>query len=83
MVWQKLKLLAKAASEYAKKKTQSNIFPFWNNPTSFFDAVLNWLEVGEVWGVGRQLTIKLQKIGINNAYQLAQLNEQTAKKMVQ
>jgi len=77
----KTKTLAKAASEYAKKKTQSNIFSLLEQPDIIFDAVLNWLEVGEVWGVGRQLTKKLQKIGINNAYQLAQLNEQTAKKI--
>lgn len=77
----KTKTLAKAASEYAKKKTQNNIFSLFEQPDIMFDAVLNWLEVGEVWGVGRQLTKKLQKIGINNAYQLAQLNEQTAKKI--
>jgi len=77
----KTKTLAKAASEYAKKKTQNNIFSLFEQPDIIFDAVLNWLEVGEVWGVGRQLTKKLQKIGVNNAYQLAQLNQQTAKKI--
>lgn len=77
----KTKTLAKVASEYAKKKTQSNIFSLFDQPPIIFDAVLNWLEITEVWGVGRQLTKKLKKIGISNAYQLAQLNEQTAKKI--
>jgi DNA polymerase V len=77
----KTKTIAKVASEYAKKKTQSNLFSLFEQPDIIFDAALNWLEVGEVWGVGRQLTKKLEKIGINNAYQLAQLNEQTAKKI--
>jgi nucleotidyltransferase/DNA polymerase involved in DNA repair len=39
------------------------------------------LELEEVWGVGRQLHQKLQKVGITNAYQLAQLNEPSAKKI--
>ena len=77
----KTKTLAKAASEYAKKKTQDNIFSLFDQADIIFDSVLNWLDAQEVWGVGRQLTKKLQKLGINNAYQLAKLNEQRARNL--
>ncbi|MDY0176673.1 MAG: Y-family DNA polymerase [Lentisphaeria bacterium] len=61
------KTLAKIANHIAKKST-SGVFVMPENPAEH----LRQLPVGEVWGVGRKTAAGLERIGINNAWSLAE-----------
>ena len=69
------KALAKVANKIAKK------FPNETGGVHIIDSeelrikALKWTEIGDVWGIGRQLTKKLQAIGVYNAYQFTQLGD--------
>jgi DNA polymerase V len=67
------KTLAKAASEYAKKTPGSNgafIVTDGNR-----EDLLKWLQVKDVWGVGRALAPKLLQRGVSTAFDLTQVSE--------
>jgi DNA polymerase V len=62
------KTLAKVANRVAKKHPQSEgVFNLLNAEP---EPVLEEIEVGDVWGVGRQYSRALQEKGIKNALQL-------------
>lgn len=70
------KTLAKAANRIAKK-----------NPLGYFDfcssnsrKFLSDLEVGDIWGIGRQYKAFLNKKGIHNALQLTEQSDAWVKK---
>lgn len=67
----KTKTLAKLANHVCKKKLNIPVFNI-NHQTHW----LKHIEVGDVWGVGRQWTRKLQAIGINTAADLAATSPQ-------
>lgn len=67
------KALAKAANKYAKKKTPSGVFLCHNETNR--QIILEWTDIGDVWGIGRQYAQALKEIGITNAWQFAQLPE--------
>ena len=61
------KSLAKAANHVAKKKL--------NIPVFNISKAQHWLmqlDVGDVWGIGRQWALKLKRQGIHTAFDLAQ-----------
>ncbi len=62
----KSKTLAKIANHIAKKQ-KDGVFVMPDNPQS----ILENTPVGEIWGVGRKLSPKLEALGIRNAWQLA------------
>jgi DNA polymerase V len=65
------KTLAKLANHCAKKRPQfSGVCNFNTMQTSEIDFILNEIEVGEVWGVGRKLSVKLNQLGIHTVLQL-------------
>lgn len=69
------KTLAKVANHIAKKELKIPVFNITNQR--------HWLEkieVGDVWGIGRQWQNKLMAKGINTAADLANLNAHTIKK---
>ncbi len=69
------KTLAKIANHLCKKTLKIPVFNVTNN--------LHWLnkvEVGDVWGVGRQWSKKLMNQGINTAFDLASFNPHLLKK---
>ena len=68
----KSKTLAKIANHIGKKRPDG-VFIMPDDPS----AILENLPVGEVWGVGRRLSTKLQGIGISTALQLAETDENT------
>lgn len=75
----KTKTLAKLAAHEAKR------YPDLNGVLNFDtladpDAVLASLDVGEVWGIGRNLKAKLNAMGITNVLQLKHANEVRIKK---
>lgn len=69
------KSLAKAANRIAKK------FPERTGGVHVIDSeelrvkALKWLDVGDVWGIGRRNAAKLYKIGVQTAFDFTQLSE--------
>lgn len=69
------KALAKVANKIAKK------YPERTNSCYIIDTeekrikALKWTEIGDVWGIGRQHTKRLQAIQVFNAYQFTQLDD--------
>ncbi len=63
------KTLAKAANYIAKKQKISSGVLDLTSPL-IQDAILSQLEVNHIWGVGHQLTSKLQRLGITTAQHL-------------
>lgn len=74
------KSLCKVATRVAKK------FPKETNSVHVIDSeelrikALKWLEIGEVWGIGRQYTKKLLAKNIKNAYQFTCMGDDWVKK---
>ncbi len=65
------KTLAKLANHVAKKNPQfRGVCDLDAMPPQQQDAWLDRIEVGEVWGIGRQLAPKLQQIGIRSVLDL-------------
>lgn len=72
------KTLAKAAAEYAKKTQDANIHVAIEPAVR--EALLKWLDVGDVWGVGRRLAPRLRDAGISHAWQLSRVSDEWALK---
>ena len=74
------KSLCKVATRVAKK------FPKETNSVHVIDSeelrikALKWLEIGDVWGIGRQYTKKLLAKNIKNAYQFTCMGDDWVKK---
>ncbi len=65
------KTLAKLANHVAKNNLQYNSVCDFNSMDEHeLDALLATIEVGEVWGVGRRTSPKLQEIGIRSVLDL-------------
>ncbi len=73
----KTKTLAKLANLYAKKHPETEGVAEIPNPP---DAILRKVQVGDVWGIGRQWSKKLQMIGIKTALDLAITDEMLLRK---
>ena len=69
------KTLAKAANFLAKKKLKIPVFNL--SQTNFW---LAHIDVADVWGIGRQWTVKLKQQGIQTAFDLSQLNPHQIKR---
>lgn len=72
------KTLAKVANHMAKKKTTLGVFEITDEETR--QRVLQQFPVQDIWGVGRQLTIKLQCLGIHTALDLSRMPPMWARK---
>ncbi|MFZ4398395.1 MAG: Y-family DNA polymerase [Bacteroidales bacterium] len=74
------KALAKVANRVAKKypKQTSNVH-FIDSEVKRIKA-LKWLKVEDIWGIGRQLSKKLNAIDINTAYEFTQLPDEFVRK---
>lgn len=69
------KTLAKAANHWAKNHPSSGGVSLWSNiKTQYGDTALAQIPVGDIWGVGRRLTKKLQAMGIVTALDLQHQN---------
>jgi DNA polymerase V len=62
------KALAKMANRYAKKKNKK-VGVFWAANKYLVDEMLNYTDVGDVWGIGRQYALMLNRNGISTAMQ--------------
>ncbi len=74
------KALAKVANKIAKKfpERTSGVYIIDNEEKRL--KALKWLPVEDVWGIGRQHTKRLNKLGIKNAYEFSQLSDTWIKK---
>ncbi|MBA4139242.1 MAG: Y-family DNA polymerase [Segetibacter sp.] len=73
------KTLAKVANHIAKKnKEKTGCVMILDTPEKIADA-LNKTKVGDVWGVGSRKALKLENIGIEDAWQLKQMPEEWAR----
>ena len=70
----KTKTLAKLANFVAKKKLNVPVFDITHH-----NDWLAQIDVGDVWGVGRQFSKRLQRLGIDTAAQLKNANPQALK----
>ena len=72
------KTLAKVANHIAKKNTESGVFNICKKTTQ--NKVLGTFPVGDLWGVGRQLSKRLNEMGINTALKLRDVDITWARK---
>lgn len=63
------KTLAKAANRYAKKNSPTGVFVIDTEKAR--EQVLSWMEVGDVWGIGRRLGKWLIAHKVTTAWQFA------------
>jgi DNA polymerase V len=71
------KTLAKLANHIAKKNTQFNGVCDLNQlREGELNRLFSDLDVGEVWGVGRKLAIKLKALGVHTVLDLKQANSE-------
>lgn len=74
------KALAKVANRIAKK------YPQHTNNSYVMDSeekrlkALKWLQIEDVWGIGRKHAIKLREVGVRTAYDFTQLNDSWVKR---
>jgi len=74
------KVLSKVANRLSKKnKIATQGVMILNTPEKVTDALCK-TQVSDVWGVGRKNAEKLIKFGIEDAYQLSNMNEEWARK---
>ena len=71
------KVLAKIANLLTKKDKQGNGVRILSGA---WDTELRAVEVGDVWGIGRQYAAFLQRYGIKTAYDLTQVNDAWVRK---
>lgn len=69
------KTLAKAASDFAKKNSDyQGALSIMDDPAQH-KALLEWLPVGDVWGVGYRTRPMLEGVGIKTGYALSQVSD--------
>lgn len=73
------KTLAKLANHCAKKGLagQDGVCDFTRMSASDLATLFAKIEVGEVWGVGRKITTRLEEMGIHNVLQLHDADPET------
>ncbi len=65
------KTLAKLANHVAKKRREyGGVFDWDALPPAQGDAVMDGIDIGEVWGIGRRLAPKLNAMGLHSALDL-------------
>ena len=72
------KTLSKVANHIAKKHTKTGVFDICKRSTQ--NEILANFPVGSIWGVGRQLSKKLNEMGINTALKLRDVDIVWARK---
>jgi DNA polymerase V len=75
------KTLAKIANRVAKKQPEhAGVFDLTSLGAKEADALLDKIEAGDVWGVGRRYAAMLQRFGVRTARQLRDLDDVWVKK---
>ena len=76
------KVLAKLANRTAKKRAQHEGVFLAPEKSIERDEWLRSFAVKDVWGIGRQLTLKLESAGIRSAFELAEVSDRQAKSLM-
>ncbi|MEM9450187.1 MAG: Y-family DNA polymerase [Cyanobacteria bacterium P01_E01_bin.6] len=76
----KTKTLAKLAAHVAKRKPECHGVFDWNSVDNA-EPMLNAIDVGKVWGVGKRIRDRLKRVNIHTAYQLQNADEAWIKKL--
>ncbi len=76
----KSKTLAKVANRIAKKYAKHTQGVYVIDTDTKKIKALKWLDIGDVWGIGRRYAKRLQKMGIYKAFDFIQLPEQWIQK---
>ena len=75
------KVLAKLANKLAKKTTDAGgVFVMPEGKS--LEALLRTVEVGALWGIGRQLTVRLNAQGVKTAWDLSQMSDSAARRVL-
>ncbi len=74
------KTLAKAANRIAKKYPQQTKGVHLIDTEALRIKALNWLDVGDVWGIGRKHAARLKDNGIHTALRFTELDDNWIKK---
>lgn len=74
------KALAKVANKIAKKYPERTKNYYIIDSEEKRIKALKWTKIEDVWGIGRQFSKRLQSIGVLNAYQFTQLDNDYVKK---
>jgi len=69
------KSLAKAANRIAKKFTEKTGGCYVIDTEEKRIKALKWLDVDDVWGIGRRNAKKLKSLGVNKAYDFCQMSK--------
>ena len=69
------KALSKIANRIAKKYPKETGGVYSIDTEEKRIKALKWLKIGDVWGIGRKHTVRLQQSGIDTAYQLTQKSD--------
>lgn len=75
------KVLAKAANKAAKKRQDGAGVTVLQRPDEIRE-VLSGMPTAEVWGIGSRLAERLKSVGVETAWQLAELDTQVARKLL-
>ncbi|MFV0173952.1 Y-family DNA polymerase [Empedobacter falsenii] len=70
------KALAKVANRIAKKYPMHHNGVYTIDTQQKIEKALKWLPIGDIWGIGRQLSKRLSYIGCNTAYKFTQLEDE-------
>jgi DNA polymerase V len=76
------KALAKVANRIAKKYSERTKGVYIIDNEEKRIKALKWLKVEDVWGIGRQHSKRLNKIGVSNAYDFTELDDSLVRKQM-
>jgi DNA polymerase V len=74
------KSLSKVANRIAKKYPELSKGCHVMRTTNQIEKALKWLDIEDVWGIGRQHAKRLFKLGVDNAYDFTKLGDQWVQK---
>lgn len=74
------KSLAKVANRIAKKYPNESRGCHVMRSAAQIEKALKWLEIEDVWGIGRQHAKRLFRLGVDTAYDFTQLSDQWVQK---
>ena len=74
------KSLSKVANRIAKKYPELSKGCHVMRTTNQIEKALKWLDIEDVWGIGRQHAKRLFKLGVDNAYDFTKLSDQWVQK---
>lgn len=74
------KALAKVANRVAKKYPKESQGVHIIKTQEQIDKTLKWLDIEDVWGIGRKHALRLYKLGIDTAYDFVQMDDAWVKK---